>query len=286
LNGKEYGAWIDHAALLKGGMLEFEQVPMPEDRDGWEPYANGIPSAKGAQPAPTIDVARSFSDRTRLTVSGKSPNGGYPYVSRNGGPFQPFTEPATLTASEAILAAWMQPDGTLGHIATATTTRWPNAYTVTYSSAPNRQYTGGGDNALVDGIEGDVEWRKGHWVGHQGVDLWIQVDLGKKRKVSQVSVGLLKDIGAWIAFPETVELWTSNHAWANVGEPTTPSAQKATVPNAKTDTPPERRTLKLEMKPIKARFLYVKLTNAGQLPEWHPGAGGQTFFFLDELSIE
>ena len=286
LNGKEYGAWVDHAALLKGGMLEFEQVPMPEDRDGWEPYANGIPSAKGALPAPSIDVARSFSDRTSLIVRQDAKSGGYPYVSRNGGPFQPFTEPATLTESAVIRAASMQPDGTLGHIATATTTRWPNTYTVTYSSAPNRQYTGVGANALVDGIEGDVEWRKGHWVGHQGVDLWIQVDLGKKRKVSQVSVGVLKDIGAWIAFPETVELWTSNRAWANLGEPTTPSAQKATVPNAKTDTPPERRTLKLEMKPTKARFLYVKLTNAGPLPEWHPGAGGQTFFFLDEISVE
>jgi hypothetical protein len=40
------------------------------------------------------------------------------------------------------------------------------------------------------------------------------------------------------------------------------------------------------MKPTKARFLYVKLTNTGPLPEWHPGAGGQTFFFLDEISIE
>jgi hypothetical protein len=203
-----------------------------------------------------------------------------------------------LTQTTRIEAALVQPNGAPGHTAVATATRWPNTYRVAYSSAPNRQYTGGNDNALVDGISGDVEWRKGNWVGHQGVDLVVRVDLGKKQRVDRVSVGLLKDIGAWIAFPQSVQVWASN----TEVDPTTLAAQDfETVSqsvrsawsrsvdlraSAKTDESPRTNTVTFAApQPQKVRFLYLKFANAGPLPEWHPGAGGQTFFFVDEVSV-
>jgi hypothetical protein len=55
---------------------------------------------------------------------------------------------------------------------------------------------------------------------------------------------------------------------------------------AKTDEAPRTNTVTLDaQQPKKVRFLYLKFTNAGLLPEWHPGAGGQTFFFVDEVSV-
>jgi len=38
-------------------------------------------------------------------------------------------------------------------------------------------------------------------------------------------------------------------------------------------------------KPIQARYLKVKAINFGKLPEWHIGAGGDAFIFVDEIEI-
>ncbi|MEY4865664.1 MAG: hypothetical protein RLZZ114_1093 [Bacteroidota bacterium] len=317
-NGRPVGGWLDHQALVQGGVLEFEQQEQPVEREDWEPYANGIGSAAGAAPAPTLRVARSFADKTELRmdppagvesgilrvtlhvtekqtldVSFRGKDVFWPQQKGSG-----TADALVLTQTTRIEAALVQPNGAVGHTAVATATRWPNTYRVAYSSAPNRQYTGGSDNALVDGISGDVEWRKGNWVGHQGVDLVVRVDLGSKQRVDRVSVGLLKDIGAWIAFPQGVAVWASN---AEVDPTTLASQDFETVSKsvrsawswstdlratAKTDESPLTNTVTFDApQPKKARFLYLKFTNAGPLPEWHPGAGGQTFFFVDEVSV-
>ena len=317
-NGRPVGGWLDHQALVQGGVLEFEQQEQPTDREDWEPYANGIGSAAGAAPAPTLRVARSFANQTELRMD--PPAGvesGILRVTLHGTQKQTLdvsfrgkdvfwpqqkgsgtANALVLTQTTRIEVALVQPNGAVGHTAVATATRWPNTYRVAYSSPPNRQYTGGSDNALVDGISGDVEWRKGNWVGHQGVDLVVRVDLGSKQRVDRVSVGLLKDIGAWIAFPQGVAVWASN----SEVDPTTLASQDfETVSKsvrsawrqqvdlratAKTDEAPRTNTVTLDaQQPKKVRFLYLKFTNAGLLPEWHPGAGGQTFFFVDEVSV-
>ena len=317
-NGRPVGGWLDHQALVQGGVLEFEQQEQPVEREDWEPYANGIGSAAGAAPAPTLRVARSFANQTELRMD--PPAGvesGILRVTLHGTQKQTLdvsfrgkdvfwpqqkgsgtANALVLTQTTRIEVALVQPNGAVGHTAVATATRWPNTYRVAYSSPPNRQYTGGSDNALVDGISGDVEWRKGNWVGHQGVDLVVRVDLGSKQRVDRVSVGLLKDIGAWIAFPQGVAVWASN----SEVDPTTLASQDfETVSKsvrsawrqqvdlratAKTDEAPRTNTVTLDaQQPKKVRFLYLKFTNAGLLPEWHPGAGGQTFFFVDEVSV-
>ncbi|MEZ5172625.1 MAG: discoidin domain-containing protein [Bacteroidia bacterium] len=37
--------------------------------------------------------------------------------------------------------------------------------------------------------------------------------------------------------------------------------------------------------PVKARYIRVKAENFGKLPEWHLGAGGDAFIFIDEITI-
>jgi hypothetical protein len=39
-------------------------------------------------------------------------------------------------------------------------------------------------------------------------------------------------------------------------------------------------------KSIISRFVKVKAINFGQLPEWHQGAGGEAFIFIDEIFID
>ena len=37
--------------------------------------------------------------------------------------------------------------------------------------------------------------------------------------------------------------------------------------------------------PLKARYVKVVATNFGKCPSWHLGSGGDTWIFLDEISI-
>ena len=39
-------------------------------------------------------------------------------------------------------------------------------------------------------------------------------------------------------------------------------------------------------KGIKTDKMKVELKNPGELLEWHPGAGGETFIFIDEIKLD
>jgi hypothetical protein len=36
---------------------------------------------------------------------------------------------------------------------------------------------------------------------------------------------------------------------------------------------------------LKAKYIKVKAYNFGKLPDWHQGAGGDAFIFIDEITI-
>jgi len=38
--------------------------------------------------------------------------------------------------------------------------------------------------------------------------------------------------------------------------------------------------------PVSARYVKVKAKNFGTLPNWHQGAGGDAFIFIDEITIK
>ena len=42
----------------------------------------------------------------------------------------------------------------------------------------------------------------------------------------------------------------------------------------------------LNTSPVKAKFVKVVAKNFGTIPEWHLGAGGKAFIFIDEIWVE
>jgi hypothetical protein len=47
----------------------------------------------------------------------------------------------------------------------------------------------------------------------------------------------------------------------------------------------QKQSIVTAIKPIKARYVKMRAAQHGVLPEWHPGAGGETFIFVDELEV-
>ena len=46
------------------------------------------------------------------------------------------------------------------------------------------------------------------------------------------------------------------------------------------------KNLELKTEATKARYVKVKAYNYGKLPEWHQGAGGDAFIFVDEIEVK
>jgi arylsulfatase A-like enzyme len=146
------------------------------------------------------------------------------------------------------------------------------------------KYTGGGPNALTDGIMSPKDPGGlpdyGIWQGFEENDLEAVVDLGKKIPVQKVSAGFLQHVSAWIFLPVSVQIATSND-----GETFSPAEV------IKHDIPQKRegaikKTFEQKFGKTEARFVRVRAKSVGTCPDWHQGAGGKAWIFADEIVVE
>lgn len=153
--------------------------------------------------------------------------------------------------------------------------------TATIRSKANPQYAAEGAKSLLDGVHGDTDWRKGDWLGYQGQDFECVIKNKNNKPVTEIALSFLQDTRSWIVFPVSVTLWSSidgiNYKEMGTVKPSVPAKDYQTQTTLLT------YTLK-DPKPIK--YIKVVAKNFGKLPEWHDGAGGQAFIFIDEIELK
>ena len=156
----------------------------------------------------------------------------------------------------------------------------PNHYVVKQNSTCNPQYTAGGPNAIVDGLFGDIDWRKGHWQGYQGQDVELIIDMGKAQQCEKITPNFLQDQKSWIFYPRDVSFYTSVDGvqWSLL-------ETKALHKEGRDDERNTTFSISCQ-RPARARYVKIKASNYGKVPAWHPGAGGDSFIFIDEISID
>ncbi|MGC8865128.1 MAG: GH92 family glycosyl hydrolase [Bacteroidales bacterium] len=139
-------------------------------------------------------------------------------------------------------------------------------------------YTAGGPEALIDGLRGPENWRLGGWQGYQRNDFEAIVDLGKVQKISYLAAGFVQDIGAWIWAPKKVifEISDDAHQWKQL--------LSIDSPLPIDDYHAQKLDLGGKVNSF-ARFIKVKAINLGKIPQWHLGAGGDAYIFIDEIII-
>jgi hypothetical protein len=152
---------------------------------------------------------------------------------------------------------------------------------ISVKSRYNPQYTAGGDEGIIDGLFADVDWRKGGWQGFQGQQFEATVDMGKLASVSSFYGNFLQDTRSWILMPKNVVFEVSEDG-VNFKEVL--RAENSIADTVLTNTI-QRLGGKLSA-PVTTRYVRVKSDYYGKLPSWHPGAGGESFIFIDEIVIE
>ena len=143
----------------------------------------------------------------------------------------------------------------------------------------SRQYTAGGDEGLIDGFRGGLNWRTGGWQGYQDTDFEAVVDLLAERELRRVGAGFCQDARSWIWMPRYVEFSASADG-------------KTFVPLARVDNTMDERDYEVRIwnceasVSTRARYIKVFAKNIGTIPDWHPGAGSPGFIFIDEIWAE
>ncbi len=250
-------SFLDHDDLIQSQSLAMHHA---ESALKLSPYHNVEHFIVGEiRPAPRIRVARRFETETTAWIDGVE---------------------ETLSESRRLERG----DGLTQHRSVALSTKKPNDWTAQITAGnPNPQYNPG-SASIVDGVMGDVDWRKGEWTGVQGEDLVVELRSSTKRagKEIEVEIGLLKDIKSWIALPSSIEVVAH---FAN-GQSSTGSIDLQSRALSEEPSTIMRGLVVLKFrKKSELTSVTIRLVNPGSMPEWHPGKGGASFIFLDEITL-
>lgn len=236
--------------------------------------------------APVIKADRIFDFSTKVEITALDPNDKLYFMTMDEGDanvrktFKAYKEPFTISKTTQV-SAYAERKGGKSSIVTANFNKRPNYWDITVNSTPTPQYTASGKLSLIDGINGDTNWRKGEWLGYQGQTFEAIIDMKSPQRITKLSSTYLQDSRAWILMPKKVEYYVSMNGKDFI--------LLKTVDNNTVDPKDETIQTKdfdTDILPTEARYVKVKAYHFGILPEWHQGAGSQSYIFLDEIFVK
>lgn len=141
------------------------------------------------------------------------------------------------------------------------------------------EYSGGCDNALLDGNLGGTDYKDGHWQGFYGQDADIEIDFKQREHINNLEIGFLANAYDWILRPNEIEILTSSdghnykrHAILKVTSEVTEKGNFVFRENFKVDE-------------INTRYMRIIIKNPGLIPEGLPGSGYDSWIFMDEIEV-
>ena len=284
LNSVNYKkSYLSYFDILKGGKLVFEMGAEPsafgtkdfpvtsitDHQIVWNPVIDG-----GAISFKGTKSIRLYSNQKGVDI----------YYTRDGSmpssSAQKYTVPLHSDTSLTIKSIAVNLAGATSYVTKATYKKAPNNWSIKLYNPFEPQYDGGGAEGLIDGIYGDVNWRKGNWQGYQKTDLDAVIDLQEIKTISRVIADFLQDSRAWIVMPKklAIEVSADGEHFTEVyhGEDFLPIE----------DLRVQVKKITAEFKPVAARYVRIRAMQYGKLPSWHEGAGGDTHIFADEVMVQ
>lgn len=149
-----------------------------------------------------------------------------------------------------------------------------------YVNPFNSRYNGGGSMALTDGRYGTGNFQSGEWQGFEGADLDVVIDLVNPRKINKISTNFLHNNNVWIFLPKEVEFYTS----VDGKEFKKAGFVVNDVPMESQEIIVKNFSVKLNEENVK----YIRVVGKSiiKCPDWHKGAGGKAWIFVDEVTVE
>ena len=151
-----------------------------------------------------------------------------------------------------------------------------------YITKPEPQYSENGPDGLIDRLYGVTNYRIGGWQGWTG-DLDVVVDLLQSKSLTSVGMDCLDNMRSWIFFPTKIDVSVSNDGknfthWASLENTEFPAIRDRQEESV-------QHTFTCRGSYTTCRYVRIKATNYGKMPDWHISAGEQAWLFVDEIEI-
>ena len=141
---------------------------------------------------------------------------------------------------------------------------------------PHENYGIGGSFTLVDGMKGNTSKFGRDWLGFWGKDMNATINLGKTETISKISINILSSEGSWIYYPKSIVISVSND-----GE----NYYSITIVSSK-EIYENKGKIVVEFDKQSVQFIKVIAENNGIIADGKPGAGSNSWLFVDEISVE
>jgi hypothetical protein len=287
LNGNPYNkSFINHPDIMKGGELVFMMGKAPDK--SWGTLSGDYPVSAIRDhlitPVPSIEQGqRSFMDSTVISLASLLPHAQIYYTLDGTEPTlksKLYQSPILIRENRTLKAMTYKEGMPASAVIEAQFSKIPKNRKIKILSQYASQYSGGGENALIDFIRGGGNFRTGTWQGYEGVDLVAEIDRGSEQTIHKLSLGCFQDQGSWIFMPLEVEYYFS--------EDGTTFNFAVSVKNdiEEHESNPVIKEFTASFNSIKTRYLKVVARNRSICPPWHPGAGNKAWVFADEIVIE
>ena len=160
---------------------------------------------------------------------------------------------------------------------------WAFRRPVAADPPPAPKYAGGDTAVLTNGVRGASDF-KVHWLGWEGVDVTLTLDLGRARPVREITISTLSDFRSWILHPDRVACAVSDDGLSYRDL----DARAAAGAHRDEETIRVDRWADGLTGPEGARavrFVRFRIEGTKRLPDWHVSAGGLSWVFVDEIVV-
>jgi hypothetical protein len=137
---------------------------------------------------------------------------------------------------------------------------------------------GRGDLALLtNGVRGANDF-KVHWLGWEGIDFMLDLDLGAPAAPKTIALSTLYDPKSWILHPRRVTCLVSSDGktYQPIGSSELDGDQRREEVT---------RTWTWTTALANVRYVRFQVEGTQRLPDWHPSAGGASWVFVDEIVV-
>ncbi|WP_430972286.1 DUF4838 domain-containing protein [Sunxiuqinia rutila] len=143
-----------------------------------------------------------------------------------------------------------------------------------------KKYADENPQVLTDGALGGSNFFA-NWLGFEGNDMEVVIDLGEAKSFSNISVGFLQVTNHIVFFPKSVTFSASNDN-NNFRKLQTVSTQKPISKDSKRN---DLEYFKASFPETQARYLKLAAKNVSKAPVWHNAAGLPVWIFADEVIV-
>jgi len=148
------------------------------------------------------------------------------------------------------------------------------------TSQPNPKYPGSSVSGLFDGLIGSSNPSNKQWMGFEGTDFEVTVDLGEVKQVNAMGIDVLKFPENSILIPGAVEFYFSKDG-------ITYNHLSTYYPAESGEIRPDGPAILLKaFKNLSTQFIRVKATNIGICPPGLSCEGQKAWIFVSEVEIE